>query len=175
MLHLFPCTGCEKSFEITEKNAGMAYACPFCEAENTIPGMRDIRKLPIKHESSTNKAPKLTSRNEAGSWLFSGGLLVAVIGGLLGIALLGYANSIRVDTRVEEQIEWRQTQIGELAGGQLWEVWDQMAEGLPDWAETEGVRYNKQSGHLKNIAYGLFGISAIGALALIGSFFGRKS
>jgi len=175
MRYLFTCTGCDKQFEITEKNAGMTYACPFCEAENAIPGMRDIRKLPTQEETATNKPPKLTSRNEAGAWLFSGGLLIAVIGGLLGIALFGYADSIAVDTQVDAQIEWAQTQVDGLNGGQLWDTWDALAEGLPDWAESAGVRYNKQSRYLKNISYGLFGLSALGLLALIGSFLGRKS
>lgn len=175
MHHLFTCTSCEKQFEITEKNAGMAFACPFCEAENAIPGMRDIRKLPVKDDSTTSKPPKLTARTETGSWLFSGGLLLAVLGGLLGAALFSYADGLAVDTQVDEQIEWGQTQIGGLKGGQLWDAWDALSQGLPDWTETAGVRYNKQSGHLKNIAYGLFGISALGVLALIGSFFGRKS
>lgn len=175
MTYLFNCTDCEQQFEITEKQAGMEYACPFCEAKNVMPGMREIRRLPTKEPTGAEKPPKLTKQGEAGSWLFSGGLLVAVVAGLLGVALFSYAGRIAIDMQVDEKIEWGRTQVEGLKGGQLLDAWDSMAQGLPDWSESVGVRYNKQSGHLKNIAYGLFGLSALGFLALVGSFFGRRS
>lgn len=167
---LFSCTSCEKDFPVTVKLAGMAYRCPLCDATNDLPGLRQLKQLPV-HE---NAAIATTSRNEAQSWLFSGGLLVAVIAGVCASALLWYANQLFSESLLDERIAFGRTQINTLTPGHLWDAWDGMTEdGLPDWQETFENRYNKQSGHLRNIAYGLFGLAGLGLLAMLGSFFFR--
>ncbi len=170
MNYLFTCSSCEKQFEISEKQAGMDCNCPFCETANTIPGMRAVRQLPPKvADEHKQKQRAGSASNETGSWLFSGGLLVAVAAGLCGIALLSYANQLSGETKIDEQIEWGRTQLDDLPDGHLLDAWESLSQGLPDWSESNTVRYNKQSAHLKNIAYGLFGLSALGLLAIIGS------
>ena len=65
-----------------------------------------------------------------------------------------------------------------MTPGHLWEAWDLMeTKGLPDWQESQDVRYNKQAGHLKSIAFGLMSFAGVGLLSLIASFFvgGSKS
>ena len=170
--YLFRCSSCEKDFEITEKQAGTIQDCQFCENSNNLPGMREIRQLPVAEASTGNSQH---GDSEAKSWLFSGGLLVAVVAGLLAFALLGYANSITTESRVVESIELGQAQIKPLQSGLLWEAWDNMTQtGLPEWVETPEIRYNKQAGYLSMIAYGLFGASAIGLTAMALSFMASK-
>jgi len=165
----FSCTGCNKNFPVTQNQAGTRQDCPFCEVPNNLPGLREIRQLPTVNDVASHAQAK---SNETKSWLFSGGLLVGIVAGLMGFALTGYANSLMTESTVAHDIEFGRAQLGELPAGHLWDAWDTMTKGgLPDWGETQTVRYNKQAGYLKFIAYGLYGLSAIGLLAIMTSFF----
>ena len=172
--YLFRCSSCEKDYGITVKQAGMTGICPFCEKSNSFPGMREIRQLPADEAATTDSD---SFKSETKSWLFSGGLLVGVVFGLLGLALLGYANSITKDSKVQQIIDQGQAQINSVQSGMLWEYWDSMTqEGLPDWKETPAIRSNKQAGYLSLIAYGLFGASALGLIAMVVSLLtGKRS
>ena len=146
----------------------MSVACPFCEQNNQLPGMRQLRQLPLADRLAVSAKG---NGNDLRRFLFSAGLLVAVLAALLGFALSYYADSLATELMVEEKIDYGNKFIDTLSPGHLWESWDQMAtEGLPDWQESRDVRYNKQAGHLKSIAYGLLGLSGLGLLSLIGSF-----
>ena len=174
-LYLFSCTECQKDLEISVKQAGTTQNCPFCEHVINIPGMREIRQLPLSQNEEGADKRGTSSLNETKSWLFSGGLLVAVISGVLGFALASYAHSIAIESTVKEKIEYGSSQIGSLPPGHLWDAWDGMTKnGLPDWKETRENRYNKQSGHLKNFAYGLYGLSGLGVVSILISFFFRR-
>ncbi len=175
--YLYGCNQCQKSFEISEKLAGTTQNCPFCGHPTSLPGMRDIRKLPTANTAAGDTATgrKTRSFSETSSWLFSGGLLVAVTAGLLGIALLIYAQSLSTESRLAEKIAFGNQQIEPLPAGLLWDAWDKMTiDGLPDWKETEDNRYNKQSVYLSYVAYGLFGVALIGAGSVASSLFRGK-
>ena len=173
--YLYPCQHCDKSFPISVKQAGMEVGCPLCDKIVGLPGLRDIRSLPL-HESDTTVS-STQARSESSSWLFSGGLLVSVVAGLLGLGLLNYANGLAMDSTLDLQLEYGRSQLDTLPAAQLWEAWDQLTrDGLPNWQETYEVRSNKQSNHYSYIAYGLFAISALGLFAMVGSFLAsRKS
>lgn len=172
-LYLFSCSKCQQDIEISVRQAGTSQDCPFCEHAVNFPGMREIQQLPLsKNKNSAGNAN--SSHSETRSWLFSGGLLVAVLAGVLGFALASYAKSIAIESTVTEKIAYGNSQIGSLPPGHLWDAWEGMTkEGLPDWQETRENRYNKQSGHLKNIAYGLYGVSGLGLISILASFFFR--
>jgi hypothetical protein len=166
--HLFNCTGCHQPFPVTEKNAGMKLACPFCEKNNVLPGMRQIQQLPVDDEG---KSVVSVRKNDTKSLLFSGGLLVAVLASILGFTLSRYASSLSTQSTVDQQIEFGQEQIDRLPPGPLWDAWEAMtADGLPDWQETREVKYNKQAAYLSYIAAGLYAMAALGLLALVASF-----
>lgn len=169
--HLFSCSSCKKEFPVGQRSAGMNVDCPFCDHKNVIPGMRQLRALPVAEEET---AGAKGGGSDLKRFLFSAGLLVAVLGGILGLALSYYADSLATESILEEQLEFGSQFIGTMTPGHLWEAWDQMElRGLPDWQETQDVRYNKQAGHLQSIAYGLFGLGGLGLLSLLASFFVR--
>ena len=171
--YLYTCSGCEKNFPVTVKLAGAAANCPHCHLSNDLPDLRRLKQLPVRNSQPASEPVK---RSEMGSWLFSGGLLVAVLAGLSGLALHFYAASLVSESVTERQIEFLSAQIDAQPVGRLVDVWDGLTgEGLPDWQETTRTRYNKQAGHLGNIANALYAFAAVGVLALVGSFFiGRK-
>ena len=170
--YLFPCSSCDKDFEVDIKSAGMDVSCPFCEQKISLPGMRQIKTLPIaqqKETSSKAAGPSATKR-----FLFAAGLLVAVLGSLSGLCLSFYADSLATELKLEEKIEFGSAYVDTMTPGRLWETWDMMAtKGLPDWQESQDVRYNKQAGYLKSIAYGLLALGGLGLLSLLASFFVR--
>ena len=172
--YLFSCSECQKEFPVSTQSAGMKVNCPFCEHAITLPGLRQIQALPqVEKPSMTNKG----GASDLKRFLFSAGLLVAVLGAVLGLALSYYADSLATELMIEEKIEFGDKFITTLSPGHLWEAWDQMAtDGLPDWQESQDVRYNKQAGHLKSISYGLIGLGGLGLLAVLSSFFfsGKK-
>ena len=172
---LFRCSGCDKDFEVGVKSAGTDVNCPFCEQKNSLPGLRQIKALPAAQQESV--VENTTGHSATKRFLFSGGLLVAVLGSLLGLALSYYADSLATELKVEEKIEFGSAYVDTMTPGRLWETWDRLAaKGLPDWQESQDVRYNKQAGYLKSIAYGLMGLGGLGLLSLLASFFvgGRK-
>ncbi len=135
--------------------------------------MRQMQQLPVEEEGNQVAAGK-TQKNETKSLLFSGGLLVAVLAGILGFALSRYASSLSTQSTLDQQIEFGQGQIDRLPPGPLWDAWQAMtAEGLPDWKETHEVKYNKQAVYLSYIAIGLYAIAALGCVMLATSFLMR--
>ncbi len=170
---LFNCTQCGKPFRVSEQQAGMSLDCPICEIPNQLPGLRDIRLLPVI-DSPTG--PKTQTRNETRSMLFAGGLLVAVLAAILAVALGRYAQSLTRESTAKQELELLMKQIEKASPGQLWNVWDALtARGLPDWQESSEVRYQKQSSYLKYISYTLYAVSALGGLAMLASFFPKRT
>ncbi len=166
--YLFPCTHCGQQFSVAANSAGMNIDCPFCEQSNVLPGLRQIKRFPTKDQSATSRAAQTASTNEARSMLFSVGLLTGVVAAIFAIGVTWRANTLATASRVDEQIEYSLNQLERLSAGQLWDQWNLMTRnGLPDWQESPAVSDNKQSRYLYLIAYALYGISALGFLALL--------
>ena len=170
--YLLPCSHCQASIEITPKFAGQAVSCKACEESVQAPAMREIRQLPLVDEAKTEV--RRGARSTSKSWLFSGGLLLAVVTAAIGFFLWNYASSLQTERTVERDIEFGHKLLDEATPGVVWDAWSSMSKtGLPDWKETKETRYNKQAGILKNFAYGLGGLSLLGLLLMISSFFIR--
>ena len=172
--YLLPCKQCEASIEITARDAGRELNCSQCDSKSTAPPMREIRNLsPVDTDSvqSPLERPALPGRNQSKSWLFSGGLLLAVLAAVAGGSLWWYASGLETHRNVEKEIDFANQILDEATPGVVWTAWRSMSGSkLPDWKESTETRYNKQASILKNIAYGLGGLSGLGLLMMIGSF-----
>lgn len=170
---LFNCAHCGKPFRVSEQQAGMSLDCPLCHIPNQLPGLRDIRMLPVIDSSVSQR---VEARNESKSILFAGGLLVTVVAAVLAISLGWYARGLRKESTARQELEMQLEQIEKLPPAQLWDVWDALTvRGLPDWQETSEVRYQKQSLYLQYISYSLYALSALGGLAILASFFPKRT
>jgi len=135
--------------------------------------MREIRRLPLV-DSESKTEPRTGARSTTKSWLFSGGLLLAVVTAAIAFFLWNYASSLQTERTAERDIEFGQQLLDEATPGVVWDAWSSMTKtGLPEWKETTETRYNKQAGILKNFACGLGGLSLLGVLLMISSFFIR--
>lgn len=171
---LYNCRHCQRSFVVYAKQAGVTVSCSHCESQNTLPTLRDLRELP---EYSRTEAKLIKpQRNESKSWLFVIGFLLGVLAGIAAISLNRYAKQMTSDPHLEAIVQAGRAHVQDLPSGELWELWDLMTrEGLPDWGETNQVRYNKQSTYLIYISYFLIGLSTIGfTLVAISLLAGRK-
>ncbi len=168
--YLLPCPSCDYEFQLLPKQAGQPLVCPQCQATLDAPKLGTLKQLPTDGKNASVKPSA-----GRGGWkrsLFAIGLLMAVVGGILGVALYWYANSLFTDIQLEERIAYASEQIDQMSPAQLWDLWhqDSFEEGLGEWVEPRFAGLNKQSAILKNFAYGLLGIAALGVVTLLSSF-----
>ena len=148
-------------------------SCEACQKSIQAPGMREIRRLPLVDREAKADGRR-GARSASKSWLFSGGLLLAVVTAAVGFFLWNYASSLQTTSNIENEIDYGNQLLDEATPGVVWDAWSSMTKtGLPDWKESTETRYNKQSAILKNFACGLGGLSLLGILLMVSSFFIR--
>jgi hypothetical protein len=150
--------------------------CIHCQSLVEIPKLGELRRLPTEGESEVNRRGRTThgqSPNRTKGWLFSGGLVIAVMFAAAGFALLNYANSLYHNvtdyTNRVEQVSGEV--IDAMKPSELWDWWGQVNQvELGEWQENSRVGSNIQSAILKKVAYALFAISGVGVISILSSF-----
>ncbi len=174
--YLLPCPDCHETFPVATRHAGQTIECANCQSAVEIPKLGELRQLPEESEQRTSQSgPRQVrqSRSRLKSWLFSGGLMIAVLSAVAGIALLNYANGLYSPiSEYTDLIEKTSNEeIDTMAAAQMWDWWSRATKiELGEWQENPGVGSNIQSEILTRIAYLLFGLSAVGLLSLLCSF-----
>ena len=174
--HLFPCSQCEHKFELVNKQAGQDLVCPNCGAAGQAPKLGTLKQLELVDSESDSKRPaNQTQISSSGSWrnvLFVSGLALAILAGAAGLALYQYAQSKVIEFDVAGRVEAYEKLIDELSPTGVLGTYvnADLSQGLPEWVEQPHIGSNKQAAILKNFAYGLFGLAALGLLTLLGSF-----
>ena len=177
--YLLPCSDCNQSFPVATRQAGQTVQCANCDASVEVPKLGELKQLPI--EGGADAVKKSEKRNQSPNrlkgWLFSGGLMIAVLAGVAGYALLNYANSLyaNVDEFANAVEEVSSEAIDAMKPAEMWDWWTQVsAIDLGEWQEHSRVGSNIQSGILANIAYGLFGLAGLGIISMLCSFAVKK-
>ncbi len=174
--YLFPCTDCEFKFELVSRQAGQELVCPDCGNATQAPKLGTLKKLELAESASEVSDFRANRQNSnTGGWkniLFVSGLALAIIAGVAGFSLYRFAQSKIVEFDVEREIEKFEEWIDENPPTSVLGTYVQMevGKGLPEWQELPHIGENKQAAILKKFAYGLFGLSGLGLLTLIGSF-----
>jgi hypothetical protein len=167
--HLFECPSCSSPNELSPKQAGQELPCSKCDAIFAAPKLGDLRKLPTKGPVDDGKTKAAYSPLQG--WLFAGGLTLAMIAGVGGWQLYSYGDSLKskidIETEITQFNDWLDNQPPAQVYAESRISESQM--GL-EYEEPEYRRHDKQSSIIKNFSYGLFALSAIGLLMLIGSF-----
>ena len=174
--YLYPCSNCEHKFELVTKQAGQDLVCPSCGAANLAPKLGTLKQLE-QVDSAGGSKPRAsqTRKSNAGSWknaLFVSGLALAVLAGAAGVGLYQFAQSKVIEFDVEGRLAEVEKWVDEQPPANILGTFITMdvGKGLPEWVEQPHIGSNKQAAILKNFAYGLFGLSALGLLTLVGSF-----
>ena len=163
------CPNCDHLLEVETRNAGQELECDSCQETVVVPKLGDLRQLPqVEGSARTTK----NVRSPLASWLFAGGLLIAVLSAAAGGGLYYYAHAyLQYPVDLDEQLQTTNAQINDFESWELWDTWhnDVLTMNLGEWREHPFIRYNKQSAILKNFSYGLFGLAGIGLLMMLGS------
>ena len=173
----FQCPRCSASVELTITQAGQEIECAQCAGVFTAPRLGDIKKLPVAGGEKVVKAGGGANSPVKG-WLFSGGLLLAVVAGVAAYAIQSYATSMydfaqEIGGDIEQTVANELEKVDEMPAVDIYTI---AAEAGKDSFQLEyrEVPYrslNIQSGILQNVAYGCWAVSGIGLLLLIVSFF----
>lgn len=169
--HIFACPQCNAPMEVATQHAGQSRECPQCHAMVEIPKLGVLKQLPTTEETPTRKQSR--RQGSLRSWLFSGGLLVAALMGVGGLALQTYARTLYSDVgKFKRNFEATTTDsIDAMKDYEVLEWWTEMnTRGLGEWKEHPGIGYNVQSKILTWIAYGMYGLGGLGLLCLVSSF-----
>ena len=168
--YLLPCPKCKKTIPVVLKQAGQELTCEHCGHSFEVPKLGKLKQLEAFEEQDTRK--RQSKLNPLQAWLFAAGLVIAVVAGTSGAALYAYGDTLIADIDIDQEIEQQLAYYDEFTPAQLYDVWkDLNADELGDWKENVTIRYNKQGRILQGVSYGVMGLSGLGLLMLISSFF----
>lgn len=171
-----PCPSCDHVFELVTKQAGQELTCPSCKAVHTAPKLGTLRQLETVGTAGTEKSANPNLGRTKNS-LFVAGLAIALIAGAAAFGLFRYGQSMLVEYDVDAIADsfdsWMDERKPSEVVGVLQQL--QLEEGLGDWNEQPHVASNRQGTILVNTSYGLMGLSGMGLVLLISSFFAGKS
>jgi hypothetical protein len=109
------------------------------------------------------------------SWLFTSGLGLAVTCGILGWALHVYSGDMLVpEINFDEFVAKSNEEVQKLSAAELWNTWTvsyASQEKLPEWQQAGWKQQHEQGLLLRNIAYGILGLGAVGLLAFLSAIF----
>ncbi len=172
----FECPECHAPVELSATQAGQEMSCASCPATFSAPRLGDIKKLPVIGVDQSGPAKRRNSGTQVKSWLFTGGLLLAVIACIAGYATQSYANKLRVEIDIEEIVAAELKAIDEAPPAEIYSIAVEAGkEGFQlEYSEVPYRTMNIKSGIMQSVAWGCWGVTGVGVLMLLSSFFVRK-
>lgn len=179
--YAWECPECQDTIELATKQAGQELNCASCSAKISAPKLGVIKSLaPVGGQQAA--APR--SRRSGGggnalkSWLFAGGLLLAVLAGVAGAAAQYRANQFHRggDVDIEQIIEREMAAIDAQSPAEVYG--NTIAAGQEafalDYSETSYRKYSIMGGVIQTVAWVCWGLTGVGVLMLLSSFFLKK-
>lgn len=168
-LFLLPCPLCEAKNQISPRQSGQTLACTGCGQDIEVPKLGEIKRLPVAESANANRNRTMSAARKG---LFTAGLALAVLFGGAGLGMHLYARSLHTPVDIEAHLQQTRDELRALEIPQLYGLATALtgAEDLGDFAEPPFLKGNKQSAILMWVAWGLYAVSAIGLVMLLGSF-----
>jgi len=176
--YAYECPKCHSTIELSTTQAGQDITCGNCSAVVTAPKLGTIKSLPLLEDTSSPKSRSgkaAKSGSLAKSWLFAGGLLLAVLAGIGGAAAQYRANQFKVEVDIEQALVDQHALLDEAPPVEIFAI----AIGACDesftleYSEVPYRTLNIKGGIFQKIAWACFGIAGLGLLMLLSSFFFR--
>ena len=174
--YLLPCE-CGHKLVVESRNAGSTIECLECSTTVDVPKLGELKKLEPAELADPKSAKRSARTNPVKRLLFTLGLAVAVIAGVAGGLLYNYSgNLITKDDQTRSEIARYKNVNDPYANATASQLWDQWYTNikpleLPEWKEADWNKNYAQGTILRNFAYGILGVSGIGLLVAISSFF----
>lgn len=178
--YAYECPQCNSSIELSTTQAGQEIKCHSCSSKFEAPKLGVIKNLPaIEAEgSSANRQRSATAKTGSvlKSWLFAGGLLIAVLAGAGGYAAQVRADQFRVEIDIEDVIQSEYKAIDEAPVSDIYSILtDAEDESFTlEYSEAPYRTMNIKSGIVQQVAWACFGVAGAGLLMLLSSFFIRN-
>lgn len=177
--YAYECPECNSAIELSTTQAGQSLKCDSCGAAVMAPKLGVIKNLQRTDtdgvsSKKTAKTAKLGSPLK--SWLFTGGLLLAVLAGIGGAAAQYRANQFHVSIDIEDIVDSEFKGIDEAPASEIYGV---LAGATQDdfqleYSEAPYRTLNIKSGIIQWVAWSCFGVAGFGLLMLLSSFFFKK-
>jgi len=177
--YAWECPKCQTTIELATTQAGQDLECASCSVEVMAPRLGDIKRLPVvgDHEGSSPKSRKKSGVNSPlKSWLFTGGLLLAVLAGIAGMAAQYNANQYRVEVDMEKVMEEEFKNLDAAPPAEIYAIAVEAGKDsfALEYREPEYRTHNIKSGYIQTVAWAFWGAAGLGLLMLLSSFFLRK-
>ena len=174
--YAWKCPQCGADIELSTTQAGQELGCPACEASLTLPKLGVIKQLPLIG-GETGPAGSRSGSVPMNRWLFAGGLLLAVLGLVAGLAAQYRANQYRVEIDLDAAIESEYELIDEHPPAQLYALTvSSLDESFAlEYSEPVYRTRNIKSGIIEKVAWVCWGLAGTGVLLLLSSFAFRSS
>ena len=178
--YAYECPKCHSEIELSTTQAGQELKCDNCAESIMAPKLGDIKNLQrvdgggdVRSKKSV-KTAKLESPIK--SWLFVGGLLLAVIAGIGGAAAQYRANDFHIPVDIEEIVEAEFKRIDEVPASEIYGILagSTQEEFTLEYSEAPYRTRNIKSGIFQGVAWACFGVAGFGLLMLLSSFFFKK-
>lgn len=171
--YLYPCPNCDGAISLATKQAGQRVVCPECQTEVDAPKLGLLRQLePV---ADSNSRAVNSSKGGLKNWLFVAGLAIAILSGAAGAGLYYYSTGLISRFDIDGSLEHFESEIDQLAESEVVMSFLSLdtTSGLGEWTEHPAIRDSHQGKILQTVSFCLLGLSGIGLLTLVASFFVR--
>jgi len=168
--HQLICPACGGDIVIEPRQAGQEVSCPECKEATVAPTMRDIRMLPTVTVEDTSRKKKGNQWSRGRSFVFVGGILLALIaGGICGAISYRYSK-IQMQAPEFYDISAVEAEYEKASLPVLMEEWEAFeTHGLPPYQTPYWVLVLEAKERLKVWIWVTGIISGIGVLLVIGA------
>jgi len=177
--YVYECPECNSAIELSTTQAGQELKCHKCSATIVAPKLGVIKSLPpVGGEASPAKKVGRTAKTASPlkSWLFTGGLLLAVLAGIAGAAAQYRANQFHVDVDIEDIVASEYKALDEAPAVKIYEIHAgaTQEEFRLEYAEASYRTMNIKNGIIQTVAWACYGVAGFGLLVLLSSFFVKR-
>lgn len=170
--YLLPCPACGDKQRIDSRQAGETVHCKKCGEAVTVPTLRGLRDLEPAEVSPESRPPAKANWSVVQGVLFSMGLLLAIVAGLMSARhFLAYGLTLEhTQDRTSEVDQYTDEIIDNMPLSETMQLWAELRKGalgdddLPPWEHAR--RYAE--GQLR-AAWIWFAFSAAGMVAVLTS------
>ena len=177
--YAYECPECNSAIELSTTQAGQELQCDSCNANVVAPKLGVIKSLQ-RVDGGGVPSKKTPKSAKTGSplkrWLFTGGLLLAVLGGIAGAAAQYRANQFYAPVDIEAAIDAEFKTIDQAPATEIYGalVGSTAEDFTLEYSEAPYRTLNIKNKIIQWVAWSCFGVAGFGVLLLLSSFLLRK-
>ncbi len=163
-----PCPHCQYVLTIAAKHAGQQLLCPGCQKSFDAPKLRDLKaSVPSPVTATKPHSDARPSLLKAG--MFSLGLVLLIVGSISGYFLWQYAGELISPADEHQRAIAFGNTFADSSPAEVWQFMESVVANreLPPFEQAEWRTQDELGRFLRNVSYGLFGLAALGLVALI--------